>query len=72
VAPVLGNLEGHDDEVAEPDGDLLRAAGAEIGLARLEGVDERDFEVLVRRAVYPSAAHSTRRMTTTKAAMTNR
>jgi hypothetical protein len=46
VAAVLGDLQGHDDEVGEADGDLLIAARAQVGLARLERVDERDFEVV--------------------------
>jgi hypothetical protein len=45
VTAVLRHVEGHDHEVPQPDRDLLRAARAQIGLARLERVDERDFEV---------------------------
>jgi hypothetical protein len=69
VAPVLGDLERHDDEVGEADGDLLVAARAEIGLARLEGMDERNLEVVVVR--YPRRAHSRSKTHTAKAAATS-
>jgi hypothetical protein len=46
VAPVLGYLEGHHDKVCDADADLLIATGTQVGLARLEGMDERDFEVV--------------------------
>jgi hypothetical protein len=49
VAPVLRDVEGHDDEVGEAHGDLLIAPGAQVGLARLERVDERNLEVVVVR-----------------------
>jgi hypothetical protein len=46
VAPVLGYLQGHHDEVGDAHADLLIASGTQVGLARLEGMDERDFEVV--------------------------
>src|ERR1051325_4883993 len=50
VAAVFGNLDGHDDEVGDADGDLLVASRAQVGLARLERMDERDFEVVAVHA----------------------
>jgi len=47
VASVLGHLDGHDDEVRDADADLLMAARAQVGLARLEGMDERNLQVVV-------------------------
>jgi hypothetical protein len=49
VAPVLGNVERHHHEVSDADADLLEAAGAQVFLARLKGVDERNLEVVVVR-----------------------
>ena len=70
MAPLLRHVERHHHEVADAHTDLLVAARTQVRLARLEGVDERDFEILAV-AVYPSAAHSTSRMTTTNAAITS-
>jgi hypothetical protein len=47
VAAQVGGVEGDDDEVANTLGDVLVAAGAEVGLARLEGLDATDFELAV-------------------------
>jgi hypothetical protein len=68
VAPVLGDVERHHDEVGDPHRDLLMTAGAQVGLARLERVDERDLEVVV---LYARVAHKTRRTHTTTAAITS-
>jgi hypothetical protein len=71
VPTVLGHVERNDDEVADADGNVLQATGAQVGLARLERMDERDLEVVVLVvAAQPSAAHSTSNATTTKAAIT--
>lgn len=69
MPPGLGNVERHDYEVRHAYTDLLEASRTEILLARLEGVDEGDFEILVRLVAQPNAAHSTSTMTTTNAAM---
>jgi len=59
VAPVLRNVERHHHEVRHAYVDLFQAPGAEVGLARLERVDERDFEVLVVVVAYRRfAAHA--------------
>jgi hypothetical protein len=47
VAPVLRNLERHDDEVGHADADLLMTSGAEVCLARLERMDERDLQLVL-------------------------
>ena len=70
MPPVLGHVERHDDEVSDAHADLLLTTRAEVRLARLEGVDERDFEIFPV-AAYPSSAHSTRRITTTNAEATS-
>jgi hypothetical protein len=70
VTPVLRHLDRNDDEVGDADADLLMAARAEVRLARLERVDERNLEVVVVR--YPRNAHSSSTATTTNAASTNR
>ena len=46
MAAVFGDFEGHHDEVGDADADLLIAPRTQVGLARLEGMDERDFEVV--------------------------
>jgi hypothetical protein len=71
VTTILGHVGRYDDEVGQPNGDLLRATRTEIGLARLKGVDERDFEI-VGVVAQPNAAHSTRRTTISTAAATNK
>jgi hypothetical protein len=68
VPTVLGFVEGHHHEMGQADGDVLEAARAQIGLACLERVDERDLEVVV---LYARVAHKTRRMHTTTAAITS-
>jgi hypothetical protein len=49
VPPVFGDLDRHYDEVGESHGDLLVAPRAEVGLERLERVDERNLEVVAVR-----------------------
>jgi hypothetical protein len=49
VAPVVGNRQRHDHEVGDANPDLLIAPGAQVRLARLKWVDERDLEVVVVR-----------------------
>ena len=72
MPPVVGRVERHDDEVGGADGDLLLAPRAQVRLARLERVHERDFEVLlVALVAYPRNAHSSSRITTMKAAATS-
>ncbi len=75
MAPVLGHVEGDDDEVREADGDLVQASRAQVGLSRLERMDERNLQAVVGLAVsgvlYPSAAHNTSSITTTNAATTS-
>lgn len=66
MAPVLGHLEGHHDEVSDAHADLLQAARAQVGLARLERVDERNLEVVLVR--HPISAHNTSTRHTTTAA----
>ncbi len=70
MAALLRHVERYHHEMSDADGDVLVAAGAEVLLARLEGVDEGDFEVVVVLVAQPSSAHSTSRITTTKAAIT--
>jgi hypothetical protein len=47
VAAEVGGVEGDDDEMAEALGDLLVAAGAEVGLQRLAGLNTPDFNLAV-------------------------
>lgn len=69
MAPELGLVDGHDHEVAHPLGDLLVAAGAEVGLAGLERVDPPDLDLpLVYLGI---RAHSRRPIVTAKAAATS-
>ena len=72
VAAVLGDLDRHHHEVAEADWDVLQAPRAEVFLARLKRVDERDLEVFVAVLVHLGiAAHSTNRIITSTAAATS-
>lgn len=61
VPAILGCELGHDHEVANPRADVLVAAGTEIGLAGLVGLDalhrERSVQVWV---VHPNSAHKRR------------
>jgi hypothetical protein len=71
VPTVLGFVEGHHHEMGQADGDVLQAARAQIGLACLERVDERDLEVLfVVLGRQPKNAQMSSRAQTTNAAMT--
>ena len=47
VAAVFRDIERHHHEVRYANVDFLETPGAEVGLTRLERVDEGDFEVLV-------------------------
>jgi hypothetical protein len=47
VAAQVGGVEGDDHEVADAFGDVLVAAGAEVGLARLEGLDPTDLDSVI-------------------------
>ena len=68
VAPEVGLGDGHHDEVAHALRDLLVAAGAEVRLGRLKGVDPPDLDL---RLVYLGIrAHSRRPIVTAKAAAT--
>jgi hypothetical protein len=69
VPPIVGGVEGHDHVVADPHGDLLEAPGAQIFLARLERVHERDLEVLLVLG-QPNSAQSNSTTTTARAAAT--
>lgn len=72
VAPLVWGVEWDNDEVRGARVDVVRAAGAHIGLARLERVDESDVErVVVRVAYRGNAAHNTSSATTTNAATTS-
>ena len=71
MAPVFRHVEGHHHEVGDADTDLLVATGAQVRLARLERVDERDLEVVLGVLAQPSTAHNTSRITRTKAASTS-
>jgi hypothetical protein len=44
MAAHVRGVPGHHDHVAGADGDCLLAAGADVGLARLGGVDPPDIE----------------------------
>lgn len=71
VAPVIGIAQRHDHEVRGARVDVVGAPRADVGLTRLERVDEADVERVVVRAAYRgNAAHSTSSATTTKAATT--
>jgi hypothetical protein len=71
MAPEVGRVAWHHGHVADADGDLLVAARAEVGLARLVGLDGADLDVVVGRCQRGSSAHNRSRATTTKAATTN-
>jgi hypothetical protein len=47
LAAQVGGLQGDYDQVAEPLGDVLVAAGTEVGLQRLEGLDAPDLDLFV-------------------------
>lgn len=44
VAAHVGGVPGDDDHMARAYGDSLLAAGADVGLARLSGMDPPDIE----------------------------
>jgi hypothetical protein len=68
MAPVVRRVQGHHDVVTDADADLLQAARAQVRLAGLEGVNERDFEVVVGVAYSRFAAHATNTAITTTTA----
>jgi hypothetical protein len=51
MAAQVGSVGGHDDEMPRTGTDVLEAAGAEVGLAGLEGMDEADFLRPVQRGI---------------------
>ena len=73
----VGVVERDHDEVAEAGHDVLVAAGAEVVLGRLVGVDPPDLDLVlwrsnpVRRRYLGISAHSTRASVTAKAAATS-
>lgn len=64
----FGFVEGHHHEVAEADGNVLVAAGTQIRLARLERMDERDFEIVLVVTQPRNAQSSSSTQTRTAAA----
>ncbi len=70
MAPVLGFVERNNHEMGHADTDVLEAPGTEVRLARLEGMNECDFELVVGVG-QPRRAQSTNRITTTNAASTS-
>jgi hypothetical protein len=69
VAAEVGRLGRDGDEVADPRLDVVVAAGAEVGLDRLVGLDAADLDVPVDPD-HPRNPHSTSATTTTMAAAT--
>jgi len=72
VAAQVGGVERNDHDVADPDGNVLVAAGAEVRLRGLVRMDPPDLD-----CVLPSVAgqrgiraHNSRRATTRNAAAT--
>jgi hypothetical protein len=63
----VGFVKGHHDEMADADGDVLIAAGAQVRLGRLVRVDPADLDVLAQRGI---SAHNKQTATTRKAAAT--
>jgi hypothetical protein len=67
VTPEVHRVERNDDQVPDAGRDLLLAAGAEVGLGGLKGLDPSDLD-LVQRGII---AHSRTSATTTNAAATS-
>lgn len=71
MAPVIRRVERHNHVVTEAHGDVLQAARAQVLLARLKRVDERDLDVLARIGIaQPKNAHASSTITTSTAAAT--
>ncbi len=64
----FGFVEGHHHEVPEADGNVLVAARAQVRLARLERMDERNLEIVLVVAQPRNAQSSSSTQTTTAAA----
>jgi hypothetical protein len=67
VAAEVHGVDGDDHHMAHAWGDLLLAAGAQIGLGGLERLDPPDLDLVQRGMV----AHSTASATTTNATATS-
>jgi hypothetical protein len=67
VAAEIWRIERHHDHMAGAGPDLLQAAGAEVGLSGLEGVNEPHLEGPAHRGI---RAHSRMTAMTAKAAAT--
>jgi hypothetical protein len=63
VTAIVGRVIGHDDEVAEADGDLLLTSRTQVRLARLIRLHAGDGDVTVGGRVHPSTVR--RRETST-------
>jgi hypothetical protein len=50
VPAKVGRIQRDHDDMANPDRDLLLAAGAQVGLARLGWLDPADLSAFARRA----------------------
>ena len=48
VAAPVGCTHRYDDQVTDTRGDLLLAAGAQVGFVRLEGVDAANLHGVIR------------------------
>ena len=57
VAPQVGGLDRYHDDVPEAAGDVPVAARTEVGLQRLVGLDEADFEFAERLRIFHGSAH---------------
>jgi len=67
VAAEIHRIERDDDEVPDARGDLLLAAGAEVGLGGLERLDAPNLDLVQRGMI----AHNRMSATTTNAAATS-
>lgn len=67
VAAKVGRLGRHHHNVAQPRKDVLLAAGTDVGLLGLEGLDAPDLDRSVQRGI---SAHNNSPATTTTAAAT--
>ena len=57
MAPQVGGLDRYHDDVPESAGDVPVAARTEVGLQRLVGLDEADFEFAERLRILHGSAH---------------
>ena len=57
MAPQVGGLDRYHDDVPEAAGDVPVAARTEVGLQRLGGLDEADFEFAERLRILHGSAH---------------